>query len=210
MSEMVRKYIPNALLFILGILMFAEFYLHVPDSYVGVMKVLSNYVIIIVAFSMALGALTLLFHHGNLVRVQREGQWFYSLWLLIVMFVFILLGLTTGTSSTQYTWLFNNFFRPIDMTLYSLIGWLVVYAIYLTFRARNKETLFLIIIAFFTLIGNAPIGSAVFPPLAGIKSWLGNVPNAAAMRGFNLAGTIGSIVISLRTLAGMEKAALGG
>ena len=194
----------------LGILMFIEFYVDVPDSFLDVTKSLQNFVMIISAFAMALGGITLLGHHGKSVMDKKPGQWFYSLWLLVVMFVFILVGVSAGTSGTQYTWLFNQFFRPIDMTIYSLIGWLVVYAIYFTFRARNPETTFLIIIALFTLAGNAPIGSAIWPPIAGIKSWLGTVPNTAALRGFTLASMLGSIVISLRTLAGMERAALGG
>jgi hypothetical protein len=181
-----------------------------PPAYINAMKDLQNATVIIAAFAMGIGAVNLLFNHGRFITKREPDQWYFSLWLLIVMGIFVVLGIGTGTDSEAYQFFFQNLFMPVDMTLYSLIGWLVVYAIYLTFRVRNSETAILLLVAFFALLGNAPISGAVFPAFTSIKSWLAAVPNTASVRGFNIAMALGSIVVGIRTLAGRERAALGG
>lgn len=210
MSDVIRSTVPKLIMAILGILIVVDFFFVTPDIYKGMITVLQNFVLIISAFALGLAATTLLIHHTQEVTKKSEGQWPYSLWLIVVMIVFIGVGVVLGSDSVTYTWIFNNFYRPIDMTLYSLIGWLVVYAIYRTFRIRNYETLFLVVIAFITLLGNSPIGPALWPPLGDIKSWLNTIPNTAAIRGFNIATALGATAIALRTLYGMEEATLGG
>jgi amino acid transporter len=210
MSDVVRSTIPKLIMAILGILIVIDFCFVTPTMYKDMITVIQNFVLIISAFALGLAATQLLIHHTQEVTKKTEGQWQFSLWLVLVMIVFVGVGIFLGSDSETYTWIFNNFYRPIDMTLYSLIGWLVVYAIYRTFRIRNYETLFLVIIAFITLMGNSPIGPAVWPPLGSIKSWLNTVPNTAAIRGFNIATALGAIGIALRTLYGMEEATLGG
>ena len=210
MSNVLRRTIPAVILAVVGILMFVEFFFVTPPAYINAMKDLQNATVIIAAFAMGIGAVNLLLTHGSSIMKREPDQWYYSLWLLLVMAVFVVLGIGTGTDTEIYQFFFQNFFMPVDMTLYSLIGWLIVYAIYLTFRARNAETTVLLLVAFFALLGNAPISGAVFPVLADIKSWLAAVPNTASVRGFNIAMALGSIVVGLRTLAGRERAALGG
>lgn len=210
MSEVLRRYIPLGIMMFLGILLFSEFYFVVPQSVQDASSELQNYAIIIAGFAMGLGAINLLITHGSSIMKREKDQWPFSAWLIIVMTAFTVVGLSMGTNSATYQFLFNNFYYPIDTTVYSLIGWLVVYAIYLTFRARTYETTYLLIVAFFALMGNAPIGEALVPSLGGLKAWLANVPNAASVRGFNIAMSIGAIVVGLRTLIGRERAALGG
>jgi hypothetical protein len=210
MSSVLRRTIPAAILAVVGILMFIEFFFVTPPAYIEAMKDLQNATVIIAAFAMGIGAVNLLLTHSSFIMKREPDQWYYSLWLLIVMAIFVVLGIATGTDSDTYQFFFQNFFMPVDMTLYSLIGWLIVYAIYLTFRARNAETTLLLLVAFFALLGNAPISGAVLPALTDIKSWLAAVPNTGAVRGFNIAMALGSIVVGIRTLAGRERAALGG
>jgi len=210
MSDTVKRIVPAAIMLIAGLLIYAEFFLQTPPVYLDAMKDLKNAAVIIAAFAMGVGALNLLITHGTFIQKREPGQWIFSAWLLLVMTVFTVTGVGLGTKSDIYQFLFQNFYMPIDMTLYSLIGWLVVYAIYLTFRVKTYETAVLLIVAFFALMGNAPISGAVLPALTDIKSWLAAVPNTAAVRGFNIAAALGAIVVGIRTLAGKERAALGG
>jgi hypothetical protein len=209
MSQFIRRTIPTVMMLVLGILMFIEFFFNVPSSYIEIMKDLRNFAVIIAAFAMGLGAINLLLIHGTYIRKRTPEQWLYSLWLLIVMAIFTIIGVTLGTASSQYQFFFQNFFMPNDMTLYSLIGWMVVYAIYLTFRARTYETLFLLIVAFFALIGNSPIGGAIWYPFVDIYNWLTAVPNTASVRGFDIAMALGAIIVGFRVLLGRERAAVG-
>lgn len=210
MSQLYRRTIPVAIMFIIGIFLFYEFYFNVPKVVNDVSGEIQNYAIIIAGFAMGIGAINLLFTHGISIRKREKGQWLYSLWLLIVMITFTVVGVSLGISSNQYQFLFNNFFYPIDSTIYALIGFMVVYAIYLTFRARSYETTYLLVLAFVALLGNSPIGPAVFPPLTGLQSWLASVPNTAAVRGFNFAMSIGAIIIGFRTIIGRERSSFGG
>jgi len=199
---------------ILGLLLFAEFFIQFDDPWKSIVSNSSmevqNYAIIIAGFAMGLGAINLLITHGSSIMKREKGQWPFSAWLLGVMIVFTVVGLWLGTSSNQYQFLFNNFYYPNDTTIYSLIGFMVVYAIYLTFRAKTYETTYMLVLAFLALLGNSPIGPALFPPLTDLQNWLSSVPNTAAVRGFYMAMSIGAIVVGLRTLMGRERAALGG
>ena len=210
MSQILRRYVPMGILLFLGIFLFAEFYLTVPNEVKTASQEIQNYTIVVAGFAMGIGAINLLFTHGAAIQRREKDQWPFSIWLLIVMTTFTVVGLWLGTSSTEYQFIFNNFYYPIDTTVYSLIGWMVVYAIYLTFRAKNYETTYLLVLSFLALMGNSPIGPAVFPPLADLHTWLSNVPNVGAVRGFNIAMSVGAVVVGLRTIMGRERAALGG
>jgi len=198
------------MMLLLGIFLFAEFFLALPKEVGQVSGELQNYAVIIAGFAMGIGAINLLMTHGFSIIKREKGQWPFSAWLIGVMTIFTVIGLSLGTNSQIYQFLFNNFYYPIDTTVYSLIGWMVVYAIYLTFRAKNYETTYLLVFAFLALLGNSPIGPAVFPPLADLQTWLSSVPNAASVRGFNIAMSIGAIVVGLRTIMGRERSSLGG
>ena len=210
MSDLVKRGLPAMIMAAIGILLFVDFFFVMPPSYGSAIQDLQNTAIIIAAFALGIGAINLFLTHGTSVMKREAGQWYYSLWLLLVMTIFVVLGVGVGTDSNVYQYFYKTFFMPIDMTLYSLIGWLVVYAIYLTFRVRSSETFLLLIVAFFALMGNAPISGAILPQFTAIKSWLASVPNTASVRGFNIAMALGAIVVGLRTLAGKERAALGG
>jgi len=208
MSQLVRRQIPIAIMVILGIVLFVDFFFKVPETYVAITDEIKSFNIVVAGFALGLGVFNILEIHGKHISKRTPEQWYYSVWLIIVMAAFIITGLGFGIQAESFKFLYQNFFMPLDMTIYSLIGWLVIYAIYIAFRARTVETLFMIVIFFFALMGNAPVGAAIWTGFPDIRVWMETVPNSAATRGYYLAQSIGAIAMGLRTLVGKTRAGL--
>jgi hypothetical protein len=94
--------------------------------------------------------------------------------------------------------------------MYALIGLYLVAAMFYAFRIRNLETSLMVIVSCITLLGRAPLSEQILPQFVTITNWIRDVPNVGASRAIRMIGAIGMILIGMRTLAGMERGAMGG
>jgi amino acid transporter len=209
MSVIIRNRIPEAILFIVGILMIVDFFVITPESYSNFVNDIQNVAVIISAFALGLGAASLLRYNFRTITERREG-WPFSIWLLLMMVIFAFVGLTYGTTSEAYQWLYSNFYVQIYQTMYSLLGFFLVYACYRTFQARNWEVAIMLIFCIFTMMNRAPIGVIVWSGLPNLVGWINKLFNVPGNRAWILVRAIGIITIGLRTLIGRERSALAG
>jgi hypothetical protein len=193
---------------VIAILLFLEFYFQVPSAVITVTDAIKSYAIVIAAFAMGLGVFNLSIIHIEKIQKREEGQWYFSIWMLLIMALFIVVGLVFGIEHPNHAWIYNNIYIPVNLTVYSLIGWLVYYSIYRSFRVRSIETLYLLVVFFFTAMGNAPIGEALWTGFPAIRVWIETIPNASASRGFAMANALGAISIGLRTIVGKSRAGM--
>ncbi|MCJ7731290.1 hypothetical protein MUP51_03150, partial [Candidatus Bathyarchaeota archaeon] len=54
---------------------------------------LQNWGIILTAFALGFGAVNLFFYHSKHISRRTKGQWMYSIWLLIVIVFFTVVGI---------------------------------------------------------------------------------------------------------------------
>jgi hypothetical protein len=126
------------------------------------------------------------------------------------MLIFIIMGLYLGPNDPNYLWMYQNIFSPLSMTVWGFPVFWLASAAYRAFRARSAEAAILLITALITLLGMAPIGELISKDVVVVSNWIIAVPTIAASRGIIIGAALGTFILALRTLLGMEKRYLGG
>ncbi len=108
-----------------------------------------------------------------------------------------------------FTFIYNNIYVHMDMTIFSLLAFFIASAAYRAFRLRTLEASVLLIVGTLMLLGRAPVGGAIWDGFPEIATWLMDVPNTAGQRAIFLSVAIGAISLCLRQLLGIERGYLG-
>ncbi len=163
-----------------------------------------------------MGLINLTRVHGNTIRRRREN-WIYSVWLLIVLYGYAILGLFFGgMESKPFTWIYDAVIVPLDSTMFSLLAFFIASAAYRAFRIRNVESVIMMVVAFIVMLGNVSLGEVLWSSEAflggfkGLKDWFLATPNAASQRAIGIGIFLGAFAAILRVALGLEKRYLGG
>lgn len=170
--------------------------------------------VIVVGFMFIPGLVNLSLDHLTKIRTSlqqagRRSQWFYSGTLLFVIALFIVPGLALGPASTTYTWIFNYILLPAAATGYAAALFPMLSGCYRSVRARTKEAAALLGAVIIVLLVNGPIWAAAIPYLAQLSALLFSMIVDPVYRAITIGVGIGSLVISLKTLLGLETRHLG-
>jgi hypothetical protein len=208
MSEVLRKNVPLAITFLIGMVLFVEWFLAVPQ--IGVAgTALRDFGVTVSAFALGLGAINLFALHGGHIKARTKNQWIYSLALLAALLLFIIVGVQQGVQGSQYKWIYNNIIVPLSATMYGAIGFYIASGAYRALRARTKEATVLLITGVILLLRNAPIGPALWDGFPIIGSWIMDIVTTAVYRGIMMGSSLGILALGIRTLIGMERGYLG-
>ena len=217
MSLVVKRYIPLAITFVMGIIMVIATYFLVegtPERYATTQ--LTATVDIIVATAGVIGLVVLLRHHG--LNISRRGRfWKYSIITIIGVVLYLIVGLYGVATHEQhlwyaselFSWVYLNIYVHMDMTIFSLLAFFIASAAYRAFRLRSLEASILLIVGSLMLLGRAPIGGVIWEGFPTIADWLLTVPNSAGTRAITLGIAIGAISLAIRQLMGIERGYLG-
>lgn len=208
MSVLYRRQIPLVLTIIIVLVILIKIFVPNPAaSYWSLM--FQQWSSLATAVSVGLGVIALLsFHVPRIIRMENEPirfQWFYSLSTVAIMLIFIIVGLSLGTGSPQYGWLFNTWYAPISGLICFVSAFYSVTAVYRAFKIRSLEGAALIIPALLIFLYDAPIGPYIFPPLGILGVYLFSVVTASAFRAGLLAVALGMVFIMIRTIIGQER-----
>ncbi len=169
-----------------------------------------NVALIIAAFAGVVGSASLFQMHAKKVA-RKDSYWMYSLILLASMVTMVLSGLFFGTpSSPVYKFLFNNIQSNLHGTFFAMLCFYIGSAAYRAFTIRNREAAILMVSGLLVMLGNIPLGAAIWSQFPVIGNWIMNVPNTAAMRGILFGSALGYVSVSLRVMLGLERTHFGG
>ena len=208
MSMTRRTMLPIVILSICGVVTIADYYLVLPIVLKDGVSMLKNIAVLVSSMALGLGLVSL-FRASYVKYTRRDAGWPYAIWTVIVAVIFIVLGLIGGTNSASYQWLFQNIYAQINNTLYSLLGFYIVYACYRTFIMRTWEVGVMLLFALFTMIGRAPIGETWWPGFGQIYTWIYTEIAVGGIAGFYITVAIGTAIIAVKILMGKEKASVG-
>jgi|YelNatPaOPRAMG01_1025707.scaffolds.fasta_scaffold37137_2 hypothetical protein len=153
------------------------------------------------------------------VKATKKAQnWYFSVVTLACMLTMILAAILTGMESgSVFMKLYSYVQVPIEATMFSLLAFYIASAAYRAFRAKTAQATALLIAAIIVMLGRVPIGEQIsfwrhwgIPSLTQISDWILNVPNMAAKRAINIGVFLGSMVMSLKIILGIERSYLGG
>lgn len=175
---------------------------------------ISNAVVFMSVVALFMGIWNLTRNHVGNIRRRREN-WPYSIWLLVVLYGYAILGIVEGMEGKHFDWIYNGVIVPLDSTTFSLLAFFIASAAYRAFRMRSLEAGLMMIVAFIIMMGNTSLGNAIWSQTSwlggfkGIRDWLMDIPNAAGFRAVNLGLFIGGYVAAVRVALGLERRYLG-
>jgi hypothetical protein len=162
---------------------------------------------VVAAFALVLGMVNVLTVHFNKIT-HRDKGWLYSVVLLAALLVTLGIGFLGGgpASVLMQRDIFETWLFPLEATLFSLLAFFVVAAIYRAFRVKSFESFWFVFFGIIVLLGQVPIGAVIsngWLPI--IKDWVLDVPALAGARGVLLGVALGTVATGLRVLLGIDR-----
>jgi len=176
--------------------------------------------VVVGAFAVGLGLVSLAQVHGRRVFQRRKG------WAESLVFFVSAAAMATATIATRlrpdaddwvaraYDLLFSGLFQPLGSTMFSLLAAYLVSAAYRAFKVRSLESTLMAAAAALIMVGQVPIGNLItqwLPPPAQIPTvmaWVLFVTNNAVVRAVNFGIFVGAIATALRVWLSLDRAAL--
>jgi len=217
----MKEKLPLTLLIVMGILGITSRFIPHPSAEAFNTYLRDTLLRIISAFALILGLGNLIGRHVERIK-RKEEHWGHSWVLLISLVATAFIGLFGGPSgegplptrigSFQFDLmtLYNKLLVPLGATMFSLLAFYMASAAYRSFRAKNAMAFLLLASAFVVMLGQVPLGQAIWSGIPKISYWIMTVPNTAAKRGIDLGITLGVTATLLKILAGIERSWLGG
>jgi hypothetical protein len=162
---------------------------------------------VVAAFALVLGMVNVLTVHLNKIS-RRDKGWIYSVVLLVALLVTLGIGFLTGgpASVLMQRDIFETLLFPLEATLFSLLAFFVVTAIFRAFRVKSFESFWFVFFGIIVLLGQVPIGAVISSGwLPIVKDWVLDVPALAGARGVLLGVALGTAATGLRVLLGIDR-----
>jgi len=222
MSFYKRKELPIVITTLTALLMIFATYFKVPQAK-SASTTVQTWMLVMVNFAVVVGFLMVIRMHKKRIDKRQPGDksWLFSVWLIIVLIAYALLGIygvestrtSAPTNDWSFNWVYTNAVVALDSAMYSLLAFFIASASFRAFKARTKEAAVLLVSGAVTMLYNAPAGSSIFGPLApnfnDFSEWILNVPNMAGFRGILIGAAVGAISLGIRVLTGRERGYLG-
>jgi len=160
------------------------------------------------ALALLLGIINLFIVHAHRLVTRRN---IYSLFLLVSMGVVLFLGFTGGNQQIGLAEAFNWVQRPLEAALASLLAFFLVGAILRMARQRSNRWTSLFLFTVILILLTGALASLNFVPdsISSSATQVRQVIDAlfvtAGMRGLLIGVALGTIMLSLRVLVGLER-----
>lgn len=209
MSDIVRrKEFLLGIVLVVSLFIYIPYFFDVPDPVTAVESWLITTTVVILSVAIWIGVYTLT--RRQVIKAQRRARgWPYGIWMVLLTFFMIVVGLTLGRDSPTFMFFANSFVVPGDATIYSILVFYLTSSAFRAFKIRDVESFLLMVTTFIVILKQAPMGEFFFPQLSPLGTWLTNYLAMAATRVFGISAALGGIVLAIRLLAGKEMAMIG-
>ena len=175
----------------------------------GVSTVILGWASFLVAVALVLGALNLLTVH--LTRLFRERNLYSGVLVVGMLLVFAAAVLDNMRGSNNVAQLFNLVQAPLEAALASLLAiFLLLAGVQMLKRQRTRWAFLFSLTAIVMLLSQALLNSRLLPaglrqPVSQIYEFIQNVVVTSGMRGLLIGVALGTLLLSLRLLMGVER-----
>lgn len=207
----MKNLIPAVIAMVVGLLTLLG-YFFTGEISLGFRLILTNWAVILGALAVILGLINVVIVHARRIDTAAAG-WVYSLLTATAAILTIGIGayegFTQGGGSALYGesvthMLFEGVVLASQAALASLVMFfLVVAAVRMMKNKPSRWTVGFLVVVVIVLIGWLPFG--VMLPANWLRDWLISVPAAAGGRGILLGVALGTTLIALRVLTGVER-----
>ena len=175
----------------------------------GVSTIILGWASFLVAVALVLGALNLLTVH--LTRVFREGNLYSGVLVIGMLLVFVAAVLDNRRGSNDVEQLFNLVQAPLEAALASLLAiFLLLAGVQMLKRQRTRWAFLFSLTAIVMLVSQALLSSRLLPtalrqPVSQVYEFIQDVVVSSGMRGLLIGVALGTLLLSLRLLMGVER-----
>ena len=175
----------------------------------GLSSVILGWVSFLAAIALILGVLNLLLVHLN--RVFKEQNLYSGVLVLSILGVFAAAVLDGLTGSDSVNLLFRWVQAPLEAALASLLAvFLLLAGVQLLKRQRTGWAVLFGLTAVLMLLGQSLLTSRLLPaglrpPVNQVMEFVQNVVVTAGLRGLLIGVALGTLLLSLRLLMGVER-----
>ncbi len=208
MSELIRRDIPVAITFVVGIIVLVDYFVS-NATLRETSSLLTGWGVVLSAFAVGIGTVSIVRRNLSLIQRRDAGYW-YNIVLLATLAVMTFIGVFYTINHPVYDFVYFNVFTPLSVTVFGMLAFYITGAAYRAFKFRGVDSAIMLICAILVMLRNAPIGAAIWAGFPTVGNWLFDVPNVAAQRGIIISVAIGIIVLGVRVLLGYERGYLGG
>ncbi len=170
----------------------------------GVNEEIDQWQILIGQSMLFIGLINLTTVHAKRIR-RREHEWYLSVLLFVFLYGMLAIGFVKGPTDSIYEWVFSATSVPLGATLMAILMFYIVSACYRAFRAKSFDAAVLLISGVLVLLGNAPIGEAIWPGFTRFSDWIFEVPNVAVTRAMGFGASAGVLLNAVRVMLGIER-----
>ncbi|MCG2725933.1 MAG: hypothetical protein L6420_06715 [Elusimicrobia bacterium] len=220
--KFIKRTIPLAMVFIIGITMFASYYIPHEASQKHYVERMNEWENIVAAFAFLLGLISLFLSHYGKIKKKADG-WGYSIFVFVGFLAMVIPAFISGgeqmigANLTTLGWVYKSIFNTLQATMFSVLAFYIVSTAFRSFRIKSLQAFVLFIVAALLILGKVPIGNLIWSSTIGwtglqlgsIVEWVMNVPAVAARRGILIGVSIGAIVISMKIIFGIERQYMG-
>ncbi len=175
----------------------------------GLSSVILGWASFLAAIALILGVMNLLLVH--LTRLFKEQNLYSGVLVLSILGVFAAAVLDGLTGSNSVNALFNWVQAPLEAALASLLAvFLLLAGVQLLKRQHTGWAILFSVTAVVMLLGQALLTSRLLPaglrqPVNQIVEFVQNVVVTAGLRGLLIGVALGTLLLSLRLLMGVER-----
>lgn len=165
---------------------------------------LVSWIPIIASFGLVAGSVDLFANNVNNIR-KRQGRWLNNLICVAFVLVTVVVGLTQGTSSKIYSYIYYKIFIVCSATLCAVPGFFLASSCYRAFRVNNTDSLILLVSTVLVILGTSSFGGMIWSKFPVISNWIMNYPCLGGQRGMLIAGGVGFVSVSVRSILGYSR-----
>ena len=205
----MRREVPIVITVVVGVFMVLKFFTESGTTVAKIADEIEQWAILAAACAYVLGVANLTRINGKKI-IRKDPEWFYAGTLLFGMFATLTIGIVEfvkfGDSGEWSKWIFSNIFRPLQMTMFSLLAFFIASAAFRAFRARSLEATLLLVSGVILLLGRVPFGDLL--PLVSasdVQQWLMLYPSSGALRAVGIGAGLGLVATGLRIIVGIDR-----
>jgi hypothetical protein len=204
--SLFRRRIPFFLTGVLGGLVISEYYIQISTLSQAV-NILTDWTTTIFSLGMIVGMFTVARHHYGIILKKTPKVWYFSVWIMVLMFSTFFIGVVLSTVHPVYEWIYYYFTIWSGAINRVLPAIFLLSASYRAFRIRTVETTLFLIASLIIVITYMPVISLIAPEMKDIYgNWLVTIPNTGMVQGLTIGTSVGALCIGFRILLGKEKA----
>ncbi len=203
----VKKNIPLIVTFLIGIVLVFEWFIPTDvGNQVGTGIRESG--IIINSFAIMAGVIGLYLNETRKI-MSRKNDWPYSVWMIVVVSLYIAVGVPLGYQSDTYQWIYNSILMPLGATMYGAISFYIAAAAYRVLKFRSLQAVVLLLPAMILILGNTPMLTSFWTGFVDSGSWIMSYITQPVYTGIMVGVALGTMATGVRTLLGLETGWLG-